>query len=397
MGLRQDFSLSAVVAGLIAVIVSYAGPLAIVIQAAQAAHLGAALLSSWIWAISVGAGVTALGLSLRHRAPVITAWSTPGAALLAGALPGVTMAQAVGAYLFSAALIALFGLSGWFDRLMARVPRAIAAAMLAGILLKFGIDVLGAAQARPALVGAMFGGWLLLRRLAPRYAIALVLAGGVAAAALAGELHVGAIGLELARPVWTTPAFDLRTLLGLGLPLCLVTLTGQFLPGIAAMRNAGYATPANGLVAANGIVSLLLAPFGAHGINLAAITAAICTGRESHEDPARRYVAGLACGAAYLLVGVFGATLAALFVVLPKALVAAVAGLALLGAIVNALSAALADDAQKEGAFVTFLVTASGAAFLGLGAAFWGLVLGLATHAALTWKSGGWTPAPRRT
>jgi len=406
--MRQDLSLSALVAGVIAVVVSYAGPLVIVFQAAQAAQLGPELLSSWIWAISIGAGLTAITLSLRFRAPVITAWSTPGAALLVTALPGVTLPQAIGAYLFSAALITLFGWSGWFDALMKRVPRAIAAAMLAGILLRFATDVLGAARSAPMLVGAMFVLFLVLKRLQPRYAIAGVLLGGTAFAALAGDLRLEALSLTWARPVWTTPEFDLRTMLGLGLPLCLVTLTGQFVPGIAVMRAAGYTTPANPLVTTNGIASLLLAPFGAHGINLAAITAAICTGPEAHENPARRYVAGVACGALYLVVGAFGATLAALFAALPHALVAAVAGLALMGAIQNGLGGAMADEGQREAALVTFVVTASGTVFLGLGAAFWGLALGLATNAVLSrgptaftqalrgWFSARWAPGERQ-
>lgn len=406
--MRQDISLSALVAGVIAVVVSYAGPLVIVFQAAQAAHLGPELLSSWIWAISIGAGLTAITLSLRFRAPVITAWSTPGAALLVTALPGVTLPQAIGAYLFSAALITFFGWSGWFDALMKRVPRAIAAAMLAGILLRFAIDVLGAARSAPMLVGTMFVLFLVLKRLQPRYAIAGVLLGGTAFAALAGDLRLEALSLTWARPVWTTPEFDLRTMLGLGLPLCLVTLTGQFVPGIAVMRAAGYTTPANPLVTTNGIASLLLAPFGAHGINLAAITAAICTGPEAHENPARRYVAGVACGALYLIVGAFGATLAALFAALPHALVAAIAGLALMGAIQNGLGGAMADEGQREAALVTFVVTASGTVFLGLGAAFWGLALGLATNAALSrepmaftqalrgWLAARWAPGERQ-
>lgn len=393
--MRQDFSLSALVAGVIAVVVSYAGPLVIVFQAAQAAHLGPELLSSWIWAISIGAGLTAITLSLRFRAPVITAWSTPGAALLVTALPGVTLPQAIGAYLFSAALITFFGWSGWFDALMKRVPRAIAAAMLAGILLRFATDVLGAAHSAPMLVGAMFVLFLLLKRLQPRYAIAGVLLGGTAFAALAGDLRLEALSLTWARPVWTTPEFDLRTMLGLGLPLCLVTLTGQFVPGIAVMRAAGYATPANPLVTANGLASLLLAPFGAHGINLAAITAAICTGPQAHENPARRYVAGVACGVLYLIVGAFGASLAALFAALPHALVATVAGLALLGAILNGLSGAMAEESQRDAALVTFVVTASGVTLLGLGAAFWGLALGLVTHAALGHERSALTPPLR--
>ncbi|MET1080879.1 MAG: benzoate/H(+) symporter BenE family transporter [Pseudomonas sp.] len=382
--LRQDFSLSAVIAGLIAVIISYAGPLIIVFQAAQAAQLSDAQISSWIWAISIGSGLTGLLLSWRLRIPLITAWSTPGAALLVALLPTVSLAEAVGAYLVAALIIALVGLSGAFDSLMRRLPRAIAAAMLAGILFRFGVGLFSSIELQPLLVLSMLAAYLIAKRLSPRYAILAVLLVGCTVAAALGTLNGGAIQIEFATPLFIAPSWSWNAVLNIGLPLALVTLTGQYVPGMAVLRGAGYATPARPIMAVTALGSLLLAPFGAHGLNPAAITAAICTGPEAHEAPQRRYIAGIACGLFYILMGIFGATLASLFAALPRELIAALAGLALFGAISSGLSTAMADEKQREAALITFLVTASGMSFLGLAAAFWGLLFGIAAHFILS-------------
>ncbi|MDT9000649.1 benzoate/H(+) symporter BenE family transporter [Paucibacter sp. APW11] len=372
--------------GLIAVLISYAGPLVIVLQAAQAAQFSAAQTASWIWAISLGSGLSGLWLSWRLRMPIITAWSTPGAALLLASLPGLPFAEAVGGFVMANALILLLALTGLFDRLMAWLPKPLAAAMLAGILLRFGLKLFTVLQDEPSLVLAMLLAYLLARRLQPRYAIAWVLATGLALCAGRGQLALGGLSLQLAEPLWTTPRFTLHAFSNLALPLALVTLSGQHVPGLAVLKNEGYAPPARSIVGGTALVSLLLAPFGAHAINPAAITAAICTGPQSHPDPRQRWVAGLSCGACYLLIGCFGATLAALFAALPAALMAALAGLALLAAIAGGLSGAMAEEPQREAALVTLLATASGLSLGGLSAAFWGLVLGLATHLILRAK-----------
>lgn len=383
--LRKDCSLSAVVAGLIAVIISYAGPLIIVFQAAREAQLSPAEVSSWIWAISIGSGVTGLLLSWRLRAPVITAWSTPGAALLVSMLPQVSLAEAVGAYIVAAVVIALVGLSGAFDKLMSRLPKAIAAAMLAGILFRFGAELFTSIKVQPWLVLSMFASYLVFKRLSPRYAILSVLIVGCAVAGLLGQLNVSAFTLALAEPAFITPQWSWHAVINIGLPLALVSLTGQYVPGMAVMRSAGYTIAARPILAVTAIGSVLLAPFGSHGFNLAAITAAICTGREAHEQPGKRYVAGIACGVFYILMGTFGATLASVFSALPKELIAALAGLALFGAIMTGLTGAMSDEKQREAALITFLVTASGMSFLGLAAAFWGLIFGLVAHWVLSY------------
>ncbi|WP_416758116.1 benzoate/H(+) symporter BenE family transporter [Pseudomonas sp. BNK-6] len=383
--LSKDLSLSAVIAGLIAVIISYAGPLIIVFQAAREAHLPSDQVSSWIWAISIGSGLTGLLLSWRLKVPVITAWSTPGAALLVSMLPTVSLPQAISAYIVASLIIAVVGLSGAFDKLMSRLPKAIAAAMLAGILFRFGADLFTSVTVQPALVLAMIAAYLLGKRFSPRYAILAVLLVGCAVAAGLGNFNGGSITLALAKPIFTAPEWNWHAIINIGLPLALVTLTGQYVPGMAVMRSAGYTTPARSIVSWTAITSALLAPFGSHGINLAAITAAICTGREAHEDKDKRYIAGIACGLFYILMGIFGATLASVFAALPKELIAALAGLALFGAISAGLSGAMADEKQREAALITFLVTASGMSFLGLAAAFWGLIFGLVAHFALSY------------
>jgi benzoate membrane transport protein len=382
-GFFRDFSLSAAVAGFIATVISYAGPLVIIFQAAEAAHLSREVLSSWIWAISIGSAVLGIGLSLRYRVPVIIAWSAPGSALLVALLPEISMAEAVGAYLVSSLIIFVVGISGAFDRIISKLPGAIAAAMLAGILFSFGTGLFVSMQHKPMLVLAMFACYLICKRLMPRYAVMMVLLVGCSIAAFTGDLHRETLVIGLATPVWITPEFSLGAILNIALPLVMVALTGQFVPGMAVLRASGYSIPASPIIASNALGTALLAPFGCHGLNLAAITAAICTGRESHEDPHKRYVAGVVGGLCYLLFGIFGATLVSLFSAFPKELIAALAGLALFAAIAGALTGAMAVPGDREAALVTFLVTASGMSLFGLSAAFWGLIFGMVTHVLL--------------
>jgi benzoate membrane transport protein len=380
---RADASLSALVAGLLAVLISYAGPLVIVFQAANQAHLSTEVTSSWIWAISVGSGVSGLILSWKLRVPIITAWSTPGAALLVGMLPGISFPEAIGAYLFSAVMVTLVGVSGVFDRFIERMPKGIAAAMLAGILLHFGMQVFASIGTSPVLVFAMILTFLVVKRVWPRYAIATVMVVGIAIAVASGDTHLSQLKFAPVVPVLTAPAWNWHVLLGLGVPLTLVALTGQYVPGMAVLRASGYQVPASGIIGTTGILSLLLAPFGSHGVNLAAITAAICTGKEAHEDACRRYVAGIVCGLIYIAIGVFGGTLAFLFQALPAELIAALAGLALIGAITAGVAGIAQDEKHRDASIITFLVTASGMRFLGLGSAFWGLVIGAMAYVIL--------------
>ncbi|MBW9108046.1 benzoate/H(+) symporter BenE family transporter [Paraburkholderia phenoliruptrix] len=378
-----DTSLSAIVAGFVAMMTGYTSSLVLMFQAGQAAHLSNAQISSWIWALSVGMAVSTIGLSLRFRAPIVVAWSTPGAALLVSSLPHVPYAQAIGAFIVCALLLTVVGLTGWFDTLMKKIPAGIAAALLAGILFEIGIEIFRAAQFQTALVLTMFLTYLVVKRIAPRYAIPLTLIAGTLAAGVLGLLDFSHFRVTLAQPVFTMPSFSLAASISIGIPLFVVAMASQNVPGIAVLRADGYATPSAPLISTTGIVSLALAPFGSHGVNLAAITAAICTGPEAHENRDKRYTAAVWCGIFYLIAGVFGATIAALFAAFPRELVVSVAALALFGSIMSGLTNAMQDARQREAALVTFMVTASGLTLLSIGSAFWGLVAGVVTQVVL--------------
>jgi len=380
-----DLSVSAVIAGFVTVLVGFTSSAVIVFQAAQALGAGPREIGSWMWALGLGMGLTCIGLSLRYRKPVVTAWSTPGAALLVTSVAGLGMSDAVGAFMVSAALIVLFGMTGWFERAISRIPVPLASAMLAGVLVRFGMDTYTAMNAQFVLVFAMFAVYLAGRRLWPRYAVPGVLALGVAVAALQGQLHLAQVTLQWAEPVFTAPTFSWAALIGVAIPLFAVTMASQNVPGVAVMRASGYDTPVSPLVSWTGIATFVLAPFGAYALNLAAITAAICMGREAHEDSTRRYTAAVAAGAFYVVLGLFGATIGALLAAFPKELVLALAGLALINTIGGGLAAATRDESQREAALITFLVTASGASLFGVGSAFWGLLGGAAALIVLTW------------
>ena len=380
-----DTSTSAVVAGFIAMLTGYTSSLVLMFQAGQAAGLTTGQISSWIWALSIGMAICCIGLSLRYRAPIMIAWSTPGAALLITSLPGVPYSEAIGAYIFASALIVLIGLTGTFDRLMRRIPGSIAAALLAGVLFKIGLEICVAAEQQPLLVVAMLLAYLFGKRLWPRYAVLAALIVGSVLAALFGLLNFEHFELQLAVPQWTTPSFSLAAAISIGIPLFFVAMASQNLPGMAVLRANGYDVPASPLLSTTGLTSILLAPFGSHGIHMAAISAAICAGPEAHEDPKKRYTAAIWCGVFYGIAGIFGATLAALFAALPKALILSIAALALFASIIGGLTQAMSEPKEREAALITFLVTASGMTLFSVGSAFWGIVAGLLTLAILNW------------
>lgn len=379
----RDFSLSALVAAFVAVLVGFGGTVVLIVQAGQAAGLSPAQIGSWVGSISLAIGVGGMFLSLRYRAPVVLAWSTPGAALLATSLVGLPFGEAVGAFVLAGVLVMLCGLMGWVEPIVRRIPAELAAAMLAGVLIRFGLDVFTSMGEQGWLVLAMCAAYLGGRRLLPRYAMLAVLGVGLTAAWARGLLDLGALQWGLTDFVWTTPVFTLQSAIGLGIPLFVVAMASQNLPGLAVLQASGYTLPASPLMTITGLVSVLSAPFGAHGTTLAAITAAICTGREAHPDPAKRYVAGVLYAVMYLALGLVGAAVAGFFQALPHALVAAVAGLALFGAIMGGLAGAMSNAERREPALITLLATASGATFFGVGSAFWGLVGGLVAYAVL--------------
>jgi benzoate membrane transport protein len=388
MNFFRDLSLSAATAGFVAVLVGFTSSVAIVFQAATALGATPAQISSWMWALGIGMGVCSVLPSLWWRQPVMVAWSTPGAAVLATAAVsgGFTLAQAVGAFLVCAALITLFGLTGWFERLMDRIPMPIASALLAGVLARFGMDAFVALKSALGLVLLMLVSYLVGRRAWPRYAVPVVLVVGTAWAAAHGQLHLGEVQVALTMPVFVMPEFTLAAAVSLALPLFVVTMASQNLPGVAAIRAAGYTMPISKIITITGVATLLLAPFGAFALNLSAITAAICMGREAHEDPARRYTAAVSCGLIYAVIGLFGAAVTGVLTAFPRELVVAIAGLALLGSIGGGLAVALKDDAHREAALITFLVTLSGLTLWGIGSAFWGVVAGALALFVQQWR-----------
>lgn len=379
----KDLSLPAVIAGFITVLVGFASSAVIVFQAARAVGANQAEIASWMWALGIGMGVTCIALSLRYRMPVVTAWSTPGAAMLVVGVGTLPLSDAIGAFVLAAVLAAVAGFSGVFEKAMRRIPVSLASGMLAGVLLRFGLDVFVSVGTQPLLVLTMFITYLIGRRLFPRYAVIATLLVGVAIAGSKGLMHMDQVQLQLARPVFTLPTLSWAAVFGIALPLFIVTMASQNVPGVAVLKASGYDAPVSPVVGWIGTVNAVLAPFGGYALNLAAITAAICMGRDVHEDPARRYTAAVSAGAFYLVVGLFGATVAAVFAAFPKELVAALAGIALLGTIGNSLAVAMREEVEREPALVTFLVTASGLSMAGIGSAFWGLVAGVVTLVVL--------------
>ncbi|MFM2035444.1 MAG: benzoate transporter BenE [Pseudomonadota bacterium] len=385
MSFFKDLSVSAFTAGFVAVLVGFTSSVAIVFQAAQAFQATPEQLASWMWALGLGMGLCSALPSLWLKKPVMVAWSTPGAAVLAtaGVAGGFSMGEAVAAFMASAALVTLVGMTGWFERLMNRVPLALASALLAGVLARFGLQAFTAAQTALPLVLLMLGVYLAAKRWWPRYAVVLTLMLALIYVALRGQVAMDGLTLALASPVWVGPQFTWAALVSLALPLFVVTMASQNLPGVAAIRASGYGPdsadggiPISKVITLTGLVTLVLAPFGAFALNLSAITAAICMGPEAHTDAAKRYTAAVSCGFLYALMGVFGAAIMAVLIAMPKELVAVIAGLALLGTIGSGLAAAVKDDAHREAALITFLVTLSGVVIAGVGSAFWGVVAG---------------------
>lgn len=373
----KGFSLAHLSAGFVAVLVGYTSSAAIIFQAAHTVGATEAQIASWMWALGIGMAVSSISLSLYYRLPLLTAWSTPGAALLVTSLAGVSLPEATAAFILCGILIAIIGYTGWFERFMHLIPLPLAAAMLAGVLLKFGLNAFVSLQQEPLLVGVMLATFLLMKRLLPRYAIPLTLFVGMLIAWLSGLMDLSKLSLQWARPVFVMPEIRLEALIGVGLPLFIVTMASQNIPGVAVLKANGYDAPLSKTIGFTGITTIMLAPLGGYAYNLAAITAAICMGEEVDKDKSKRYLASFSAGMFYLLAGLLGASITSLFLSFPQALILALAGFALISTIANSLQAALADSSEREAALIVFLVTASGISLFGLGSAFWGLVFGL--------------------
>lgn len=385
--LRKSFSLSAATAGFVAVAISYAGPMLVVLQAAQSAGLSAERTTSWVWSLAVASGITCVVLSVLTRQPIVVAWSVPGAALLLTALGNYAYSDAIGAYVVAAVLSLVVGVTGWFGRLLSIVPKPVMAAVLAGVLLPFALKAAAAVVSSPIVAGGLVVAFLIGRRITPRYAVLLAVLVGAVLSTLTGQAHAPALALDLSGPIWTTPTFDFQAIMGIAIPLVIVTMAGQNGPGLAMMDTLGYKVNDKLVLGSASAAWLVSAPFGSHGINLAAITAGICAGPEAHKDMDRRYMAGVFCGVFYILFGLFSNAAVALFSAVPAAMMAALAGVALLGALqsslIDAISGFKANPIVAEAALITLVVTASGMAPAGIVSPFWGLLAGSMAYLAL--------------
>lgn len=385
--LKEDWSVSATVAGFLAVLISFAGPLIIFFQAAQQAGVSSSMMASWIWGVSIGAAISGIFLSIKYKAPIITAWSAPGTALLVTLFPSMSLNEAVAGYIISAVAIFLVGISGSFDKLLKLIPKGIAAGMMAGILFQFGIGLFLATDSMPFIVLSMFLIYLLAKRFSPRYTMLWVLLCGVSLSLLLGKVNQVDVDLALTVPIFIAPEWTWSAVFNLAVPLVIVSLTGQFLPGMSILHLNGYDTEAKPIISVTSLASLAVSIVGGITIVLAAITASLCTSKDAHESKDKRYIAGVSNGIFYILGGMFAGSIVALFSLLPDELVAALAGLALLGAISRNVSISMSQETQKDAALITFLATASGMQFLGISSVFWGVAIGMTAYHILNLKT----------
>lgn len=384
--MRRFFSFSHMTAGFISVLVGFTSSAVIVFQSAT--QLGATPdeVSSWLFALGLSIAMTCIGFSLYYRMPILTGWSTPGAALMVTSLNDVTMPEAIGAFMFAGFLTIFVGATGLFKKLITRIPHSLSSAMLAGILFHFGLNVFIAMQEQFALVCTMLITHLFGKRFFPRYTILFVLIIGVSIAFSEGLFRTEGLHLTLATPILTMPVFSPATLISIGIPLFFVTMTSQNIPGMAVLNASGYKPPISSIVSWTGLATLLLAPFGCYSVNLAAISAAVCTGEEADPDPKKRYRATLFAGFCWLVIAILGSTVVTLFSAFPNALILAIAGIAMISTIGTSLKNALDKENEREPALITLLISSSGMSLFGLGSAFWGIIAGTLAIVILNWR-----------
>jgi benzoate membrane transport protein len=384
--MRTFFSFAQITAGFVAVLVGFTSSAVIVFQAATMAGASPAEISSWLFALGSSLAITCIVFSLFYRMPILTGWSTPGAALLVTSLSGLSMPEATGIFMFAAFLTILVGVTGIFEKIMVHIPKSLASAMLAGILLHFGMSLFVAMQSQVALVATMLITYLVGKRFFSRYVIIVVLLVGIMSASLQHLFQFEHFHLTFSTPIFIKPVFTWSALISVGIPLFIVTMTSQNLPGIAVIQSSGYKPPISPLISWTGFATLVFAPFGCYSISLAALTATICTNQEADPDPAQRYKATIFAGLCWLLIAIFGGTVVSLFFAFPREFVLAIAGIALLSSIGSSLNIALIDEKQREASIITILISASGFTLYGIGSAFWSLLAGGIASALLTWN-----------
>ncbi|WP_180157146.1 benzoate/H(+) symporter BenE family transporter [Acinetobacter sp. YH12045] len=384
--LLQDFSIPAAFAGFITFLVGISVSAVLVIQSAQLLGANTAEITSWFWALGLGIGLSGLILSWKFKYPVATSWSTAGLALILATANGYSMNAALGAFLVCGLLTAILGFLGIFEKILRYIPQSLTSAMLAGVLLKFGIELFVSLQNEWAFVLGLLAAYVISKRLLPRYSIVITVIIGIMLCPLLLGFQLPALNLELAQPVWVTPEFSISAILGLALPLFVINMASQYLPGLAMIKSYGYQPHVNQLIGWTGTAQTLLAPFGCFSVNIAAISAAISLDDQAHPDEKKRYIAGMTCGFFYILMGLFAATLVSFLTAFPLVFITALAGIALLGTIGHNIVIAFQEASERDAALLTFLFSASGVQFFGIGSAFWGLVFGLVVHAIFKYK-----------
>ncbi|MDU4032013.1 benzoate/H(+) symporter BenE family transporter [Acinetobacter sp.] len=383
----EDISIPAIFAGFITFLVGISVSAVLVIQAAQILGATSEQISSWFWALGLGIGISGLFLSWKFKYPVATSWSTAGLALIIATGSGYTLYEAIGAFFICGLLTAILGFSGVFKKALSYIPQSLTSAMLAGVLLKFGIALFASLQTNWGFIVSILAIYILSKRIWPRYSIVLTVIGGITVCPLFMEFHTPVIQWSLAQPVWMAPEFSWSSILGLAFPLFVINMASQYLPGIAMIQSYGYKPHINQLIGWTGVSQTLLAPFGCYSVNIAAISAAISLDDQVHPDPAKRYIAGMSCGFFYILVGLFAATLTSLLMSFPQVFITALAGIALFGTIGHNIALAFHDIEEREATLMTFLFSASGVQFLGIGSAFWGLIFGIIVMLVFKFKT----------
>jgi len=385
--LLQDFSIPAVFAGFITFLVGISVSATLVIQAAQLLGANLAEITSWFWALGISIGLCGLILSWKFKYPVATSWSTAGLALIIATASGYTLSQAIGAFLICGLITSILGFLGIFEKVLSYIPQSLTSAMLAGVLLKFGIALFANMQNDWAFILSLLAVYIISKRLWVRYSIVITVIVGVIICPLFMEFHAPVLHWGLAKPIWITPEFTSSAILGLALPLFVINMASQYLPGLAMIKSYGYQPHVNQLIGWTGTAQTLLAPFGCYSVNIAAISAAISLDNQAHPDPSKRYIAGMSCGFFYILMGLFAATLTSLLMSFPPLFILALAGIALFGTIGHNIAIAFHEVKNREAALLTFLFSASGVQFFGIGSAFWGLLFGFAVAFILNFRS----------
>ncbi|RZG87543.1 benzoate transporter BenE [Acinetobacter sp. WCHAc060033] len=383
----QDFSIPAVFAGFITFLIGISVSAVLVIQAAQLLGANPEQITSWFWALGLGIGLSGLLLSWKFKYPVATSWSTAALALIIATASGYTLYEAIGAFLICGLLTAILGFLGIFEKILAYIPQSLTSAMLAGVLLKFGIALFASMQNDWGFILSLLAVYIITKRLWARYCIVITVIAGILICPLFMEFHVPTLHWGLAHPVWMKPEFTWSAILGLALPLFVINMASQYLPGIAMIKSYGYQPHVNHLIGWTGTAQTLLAPFGCYTVNIAAISAAVSLDDQVHPDPSKRYIAGMSCGFFYILMGLFAATLTSLLMSFPHLFIVALAGIALFGTISHNIAIAFHEVKDREAALLTFLFCASGVQFFGIGSAFWGLLFGFVVSIILNFRA----------